>query len=179
MSFGLLGSPPRPVRPTKRKVFVSYHHAGDQAYYDLFARTFADQYDVVTDNSLSRQIDSDDVDYVIRRIRKDYITGSSCTVVLVGRDTWGRKYVDWEIKATLDAAHGLVGVYLPTAPISSENKVMVPGRLHDNIQSGFALWVSWRDFTQSPQRCSAFLEDAVNRNRQQVVNNRPRRLRNA
>jgi hypothetical protein len=57
-----------------------------------FSEAFHDTYDVIYDNSLERQIDSDNVDYVIRRIRENYIAGSSCTI-----DTCGRKYVDWEI----------------------------------------------------------------------------------
>src|SRR5688572_7832580 len=96
----------------KRKIFVSYHHRGDQAYYDAFSKIFCDTYELVTDNSLERAVDSDSVDYVMRRIRETCITGSSCTIVLVGPQTWGRKYVDWEIMATLDKCHGLIGVQL-------------------------------------------------------------------
>ena len=91
-----------PFQPTKSKVFVSYHHGGDQPYYDAFSRTFSDTYDIVYDNSLARQIDSDSPEYVMRRIREEHITGTSCTVVLVGAATYQRKYVDWEIYATLE-----------------------------------------------------------------------------
>lgn len=153
MSSALLGSGLRFQAAVKRKVFVSYHHGGDQAYYNAFSQAFHDTYDVITDNSLERQIDSDNVEYVMRRIRENYITGSSCTIVLVGRDTHARKYVDWEIKATLDASHGLIGVRLPTAPVTAQGTVTVPGRLHDNVQSGYALWVPWADITASPQTC--------------------------
>ena len=66
--------------PTKRKIFVSYHHGGDQAYYESFSKTFAGTYDVIFDNSLERQIDSDKVDYVLQRIRDSYVSGSSCTI---------------------------------------------------------------------------------------------------
>ncbi|EMP5262739.1 TIR domain-containing protein, partial [Klebsiella variicola] len=47
----------------KRKVFLSYHHDGDQYYYDEFSRKFHDEYEAVTDNSLDRRVDSDDIDY--------------------------------------------------------------------------------------------------------------------
>jgi hypothetical protein len=47
-------------QPSKREVFLSYHHGGDQLYYDAFSKTFCDDYDVVTDNSLERRIDSED-----------------------------------------------------------------------------------------------------------------------
>src|SRR5689334_858513 len=102
MSSSVFGVP----QPVKHKVFVSYHHGGDQAYYDAFSKAFHDTYDVIYDKSLERQVDSDNVDYVIQRIRDNYITGTSCTIVLVGKQTCGRKYVDWEIKATLDKEHG-------------------------------------------------------------------------
>ena len=50
---------PRPVKP---KVFVSYHHERDQAYYDRFARLFADDYDI-TYTSIDRIIASNDAPY--------------------------------------------------------------------------------------------------------------------
>src|SRR6185295_7150306 len=145
------------------KVFVSYHHAGDQAYYNAFSKAFCDTYDVITDNSLEREVDSDDVDYVMRRIREYYISGSSCTIVLVGKDTWGRKDVDWEIKATLEKEHGLIGVRLPTAPISTEKKVTDPGRLYDNIVKGYALWKTWEEITKGTLTCTQLIEQANGR----------------
>lgn len=153
MSGLLFGFGQRAQSAVRRKVFVSYHHGGDQAYYDAFSQAFHDTYDVIYDNSLERSIDSDNVDYVMRRIRENYIQGSSCTVVLVGKETHARKYVDWEIKATLDAGHGLIGVQLPTAPVTSQNTVTVPERLNDNIKSGYALWLPWADIVASAQAC--------------------------
>ncbi len=40
-----------PYGSQKRKVFVSYHHGGDQEYYDAFSKKFADQYELIYDNS--------------------------------------------------------------------------------------------------------------------------------
>ena len=162
----------------KRKVFVSYHHHGDQGYYDVFSKTFCDTYDVITDNSLERRIDSEDVNYVIRRIREGYVTGSSCTIVLVGKETWGRRYVDWEIQATLEKEHGLIGVQLPTAPITPQNTVTVPDRLNDNIHSGYALWLSWQQITVGAQACTQYIEQANTRDKRLIINTRERRLRN-
>ena len=82
----------------------------------IAAGVFADDYEVIQDNSVEREIDSNDAEYVTRRIREDFITGSSCTVVLCGAETPQRKFVDWEIKATLDKEHGLIGINLPTIP---------------------------------------------------------------
>jgi len=162
----------------KRKVFVSYHHGGDQAYYDAFAKAFCEVYDVIYDNSLERRVDSEDVGYVMRRIREDYVTGSSCTIVLVGKETPVRKYVDWEVKATLDKQHGLIGVQLPTAPVSLQGTISVPTRLNDNINSGYALWLSWGQITANSQQLARYIAMANVKAKKLIVNNRDRRLRN-
>lgn len=177
MGNGILGGA-RGRAPIKHKVFLSYHHRGDQAYYDAFSTMFDDTYDVIYDNSLERRVDSDDVEYVMRRIRENFITGTSCTIVLVGAETWSRKYVDWEIKATLDKEHGLIGVFLPTAPRDPNNKIIVPDRLFDNIQSGFALWLRWQEVTLSATQLQAYVQEAKTRSASLIVNDRARRMRN-
>jgi hypothetical protein len=40
MTYNTFGSSQQPV---KRKVFVSYHHGGDQVYYDAFSKVFCDK----------------------------------------------------------------------------------------------------------------------------------------
>src|SRR5688572_23612101 len=101
------------LAPARRKVFISYQHHGNRSYYTEFSRFFS-AYEAVEDHSVEREIDSDDAEYVSRCIRENYIKGSSCTIVLCGPTTYQRKFVDWEIKASLDSQHGLVGVNLPT-----------------------------------------------------------------
>jgi hypothetical protein len=115
----------------------------------------------------------------MRRIRENHISGSSCTIVLVGKDTWGRKYVDWEVKATLDKGHGLIGVQLPTAPLTQEGKVIVPDRLNQNIQSGYALWLTWAQATASSADLASYIEQANAREKHRIANGEDRRLRNA
>lgn len=162
----------------KRKVFVSYHHGNDRPYYDAFINSFSNTYDVLHDNSVERAVNSDNADYVIRKIRENYITGSSCTIVLCGPQTPWRKFVDWEIKATLDKQHALIGVNLPKNPLSTGNKYIVPDRLHDNIQSRFAVWVDWTTFTQSHEAVRQYIELAKSSSTQLIDNSRPLRQRN-
>jgi len=156
----------------QRRVFISYHHLADQAWYNAFSVRFHDQYETIWDNSLERRIDSDNVDYVIQRIRDNFIHGTSCTIVLCGAETWKRKYVDWEIKATLDKQHGLIGVQLPTLLPGLADTVQVPDRLNDNIHSGFAMWVNWAWFTASIQNVKSTIEQAVAKPASLIVNNR-------
>jgi len=162
----------------KRKIFVSYHHGGDRTYYGAFINAFSNTYDVIHDNSVERSVDSSNTDYVIRRIRENHITGSSCTIVLCGAQTPWRKFVDWEIKATLDKRHGLIGVNLPSNPLSPNNYYIVPDRLNDNIQSGYAVWIDWVTFTQSAQRVWQYIELANSKASYLIDNSRALRQRN-
>jgi hypothetical protein len=162
----------------RRKVFVSYHHDNDGSYYQDFARLFDTYHEVVTDNSVERRIDSDDSEYVMRRIRENYLTGSSVTIVLCGPYTWGRKYVDWEILASLNQRMGLIGLNLPTNPLTSDNTYSVPGRLHDNIQSGYAGWLQWSTTFANPQVLLTEIEASLARSKSLIDNSRARRARN-
>jgi len=162
--------------PIKRKIFVSYHHAVDQFYYEEFSRFFHDQYDAINDNSLDRAVDSDNSEYVMRRIRENYIKGTSCTIVLCGAQTSWRKYVDWEIKATLDMQHGLVGVLLPTNPILDNGGSHKPDRLQDNVDSGYAVWTNWNTLTVEALKVA--INSAIAKTKTLAINNRPLRQRN-
>lgn len=163
----MIGSIYNPVRPVRRDVFVSYHHGGDQAYYDDLSKTMHDRLQLLTDNSLERRIDSSNHDYIMRRIREHHLHGSSCTVVLCGANTSWRKYVDWEIQASLTQLMGLVGVWLPTLPLLPNNCTEKPGRLQDNIDTGYAVWIAWSDIVTN----TAALTDAIER-----ANAAPKRL---
>jgi hypothetical protein len=132
----------------KRSVFVSYHHGRDREWYQAFTLYFCDTYEAFDDTSPERAKDSDDTDYIMWSLRDNHIKGSSCTILLCGPETGRRKFVDWEIAATLDKEHGLVGIRLPTCTINSEGKAIVPGRLHDNIETGFAGWITWQALAQ-------------------------------
>ncbi|BDV43395.1 hypothetical protein GURASL_23180 [Geotalea uraniireducens] len=163
--------------PIKRKIFVSYHHDSDQWYYNEFSRFFSNQYEVVQDNSLDRLIDSYDSDYVMRRIRENYITGTSCTIVLCGPQTRWRKYADWEIKATLDKQHGLIGVKLPNnSPEPISGGCHKPDRLQDNIDSGYAVWTTWETLTVDNLR--SCIEIANGKPKGSIKNDRIMRSRN-
>jgi hypothetical protein len=174
-----LNSPLRGIQPpVKRSVFVSYHHGGDQPYYNAFIEAFDETYNILFDNSLERRIDSDNINYVLQRIRDSFVKGSSCTIVLCGAETPWRKYVDWEIKATLNMEHGLIGVNLPTNGPNTNGRVTVPNRLHDNIQCGFAIWTNWAAFTSSAASVKATIEQAIARPTRLASNGREMMSRN-
>lgn len=171
MSYGL----PQRVR---RRVFVSYHHKGDQAYYDEFSRTFEERYEAITDNSLERRVDSAEVDYIMRRIREQNLAGSSCTIVLCGRGTPQRKYVDWEIEASLTQQMGLVALLLPTIERGMDSGTSKPPRLQDNVDSGYAPCIMWDTLRSDPDLLSRAIEKANSNSKRLIVNDRARMIRN-
>ena len=90
-----------------RNIFVSFHQA-DELEANIWCRRFSGHFNEIRTLGLdelgdeyAERIDSGDSDYVMRRIREDKIAGTSCTVVLIGKCTWARRYVDWEVAATL------------------------------------------------------------------------------
>ncbi len=84
----------------KHKVFVSYYHHDDQKYRKQFERICND---VIVSQSVNiGDIDPNaDTEYVRQKIRDEYLRDSTVTVVLIGKHTWQRKYVDWEIYSSL------------------------------------------------------------------------------
>jgi hypothetical protein len=164
-------------KQVRHRIFVSYHHGNDQPYYDLFSKAHHDTYETISDRSLERKVDSDDPAYVMQRIRDTCIDGTSCTVVLLGRETGKRKYVDWEIKATLDRNHALLGIVLPTATVINGN-VIVPDRFNDNLQSGYADWCRWEDIINNPPALQTCISAVKLRSTVLMDNTRTRLSRN-
>ena len=114
-----------------RKVFVSYSHRLDQGAADAFRRLFADERDVFVDKSIREDIGELANESIKARLRA-LIRDASVTVVLIGRDTGGRSWVDWEIYNSLrrrfqNDRNGLLGVYIPN------KQHWVPQRLLDNV----------------------------------------------
>lgn len=108
-------------------------------------------------------IDSTDTDYVMRRIRELYLKDSTVTIVPTGKCTWARRYVDWEIQASLRhgetvTPNGLLGIVLPSAgksPVASNRlKLNLKG---SNSDEGYARW-HW--YPQRKDTLAAWIEDA-------------------
>ena len=114
-----------------RKVFVSYSHRLDQDASDDFRSIFSDERDVFIDKSIREDIGELGNETIKERLRT-LIRDASVTVVLIGKDTGGRSWVDWEIynslrKAFQNERNGLLGIYIPY----KEHRT--PSRLETNI----------------------------------------------
>lgn len=73
----------------RHKVFVSYHHANDQEYRDLFEGLFDDIHDFFISKSVQMgDIGTDLKTETIRqKIRNKYLADATVTVVLIGSET--------------------------------------------------------------------------------------------
>lgn len=135
----------------RHKVFISYHHK-DQDEVDNFINTFDHDRDVFIARALGGGdmddtiVNSNDTDYVMSRIRQLYLRDSTVTAVLIGKCTWARRYVDWEIQSSLRRGetvtpNGLIGIVLP----SVGDNPKAPNRLEINLKGkdsneGYARW---------------------------------------
>jgi hypothetical protein len=125
-----------PYLGIRRKVFVSYYGA-DQVEVDAFVERWATVERVFIPKILGPgpdydRVDSSNSEYVMSVIRRDHLGDSSVTIVLIGACTHSRRYVDWEIKASLRqgeyAPNGLAGIILPSQGTSAH----LPPRFREN-----------------------------------------------
>lgn len=103
--------------PIRRHVFISHHHADDtrvDQLTDLLTRSGSD----VRNSSVrmkpenQRRFDEGRVsDETIRRLLRMKISWASTVVVLVGRETHTRPWVNWEIEQAHKQGKKIVGVY--------------------------------------------------------------------
>ena len=139
----------------RHNVFTSYYHDQDQRCKDRLVQ-------MMGDNIVDKSVDLGDIidnnlptEAVLQRIREDYIAQVSEMVVLIGPCTWQRKYVDWEIGASLRGTQtnprcGLLGILLPNHPDCGNQTYtprLIPPRLADNYIGcdPFAAIYDWLD----------------------------------
>ncbi len=115
----------------RHKVFVSYHHETDQEYKDRLVEEMSE--DIV---------DGLKTEAIWQKIRDKHIADATVVLVLIGRHTWSRRFVDWEIGSALNKSKnnsrcGVLGVVLPDHPDygrGRRNPNLLPQRLAANME---------------------------------------------
>jgi len=135
----------------KHKIFISFYHV-DEKYKIELEKLLGSEY------AISRSVQPGEIDpvnnaeYIRQLIRDNNLRDSTVTVVLIGRNTWKRKYVDWEIYSSMrdtqkNQRSGVIGIILPTRDDYGENKSFnmytIPPRLADNLDNGFVKIYDW------------------------------------
>lgn len=149
----------------KRKVFISFFQP-DRPEVDAFIDTWAVRAGVFTPRALGVTsntdfIDSTDPEYVMRRIRADLLGDSTVTIVLIGKCTHSRRYVDWELKSSLRRGeytpNGLLGILLPSANGSAH----LPPRFGANYASdSTTCYARFRPYPADAGTLRSWIEDA-------------------
>lgn len=102
----------------RRHLFISHHHQDDGEVSKLTNLMSGKGYDVRNSSvrmkpENQRRMDEKRVsDKVIERILRMKISWASTVVVLIGKDTHSRKWVNWEIDKAHQQGKRIVGVYL-------------------------------------------------------------------
>lgn len=153
------------IEKSKRKVFISYHHANDLEVKE-FIKKWTETNPVFIPKALGISnaddfINSTNPEYVISKIREKYLQDSTVTIVLIGKCTHSRRYVDWEIKASLKQGenttpNGLFGILLPSAGGSA----FLPQRFQDNLHKTNDSYASFYNVPQNAQQLSQWIEKA-------------------
>lgn len=173
---------------TRRKCFISYHHA-DEGEVQEFIQTFDHDQDVLIARGIGASMSGDiinslNADYIKSQIRSKYLRDTTVTIVMVGRETWGRRFVDWEIAASLrntatSAASGLMAITLPSA--ANFVGKQLPARVQDNVDGGTG-YARWWKYPNSSASLANLIEEAYGARTALANhrdNSRPLRLRNA
>lgn len=143
----------------RHKCFISYHQV-DEDEVAKFIRDFDDVFipKVLGVSDTDDFINSTDTDYVLRRIREIYLSDSTVTIVMVGKCTWSRRYVDWETASTLrndpnNRRSGLMAISLKSVATSATKQL--PLRVNDNIDEdrGYARWWTYPTSSESLRSC--------------------------
>ena len=104
-----------------RKVFFSFHYKPDNWRASQVRNIGA-----IEGNQPAKDNDWETVtkggDAAIEKWIADQMNGRSCTVVLIGKDTADRKWIDHEIKKTWGDKKGLLGIYIHNLQDSDQNK---------------------------------------------------------
>lgn len=122
----------------RRKCFIS-HHAADVVAVNSFINSFGAGNFIKRGITMPEEVvNSNDTDYVMGRIRDLYIRDSTVTIVLIGKCTWARRFVDWEVQASLrKPANGLPNGLLAIL-LDSALRPPLPDRVKLNTDSGYA-----------------------------------------
>jgi len=150
-----------PQMAPRRKVFISYYKEDA-----LAAKKFITKFkQVFIPKELGIRyaedlVDSKDTDYVMGRIRTEVLGDSTITLVLIGPCTHSRRYIDWEIKASLRQGdtytpNGLIGILLP-----GMKSAYLPPRFQKNWNKSGNCYAAYASYPTSDDDLRSRIEEA-------------------
>jgi len=101
----------------RRHVFISHHHADDAAVDKLTSLLSRHGYDIRNSSIRAKPANQQRLEQglvprkVIERLLRRKISWASKVVVLIGKETHSREWVDWEIQEANKQGKRIIGVY--------------------------------------------------------------------
>lgn len=102
---------------SRRHVFISHHHADDQAVTNMTNMLSRSGFEIRNSSirakpANQRRLDKGLVsDNTIKRLLRMKMSWASTVIVLIGKNTANRPWVDWEINQAKRQGKRIVGVY--------------------------------------------------------------------
>lgn len=131
----------------RRHVFISHHHADDEAVTALTSLLSKRGYDIRNSSIRAKPANQERLknglirDEVLRRLLRMKISWAGTVVVLIGKETHSRPWVNWEIEKANELGKRIVGVYerggteADIPPALEEYATAIVGWNSENIMS--------------------------------------------
>lgn len=132
----------------RHKCFISYHSVDAEEvlqFVNDFESAFIPRSVGLSDED-GPIVESDDADYVTDTIRDKYLRDSTVTIVMIGRCTWSRRFVDAEVYSSLrrgkiNRLNGLMAIELPSVAGNSKLQARVADNYLKDEDSYAGYWV--------------------------------------
>lgn len=123
------------LKSNKRNVFISFSHEDMDEVNLLRGQSKNTNSELeFSDYSVKKAFDSDESDYIKRKIREK-IQNSSVTIVYLSDNSMNSDWVKWEIEKSKQMGKGIIAVY------KGDNK---PKNIPDIIKSNVSSIVTWK-----------------------------------
>lgn len=93
-----------------RKVFFSFHYKNDNARAAQVRNMGVIEGNAPIKDNEWEKVKKEDAS--IKKWIDDQLSGKSCTVVLIGEETAGRKWINYEIEKSWELGKGIVGIQI-------------------------------------------------------------------
>lgn len=131
----------RQAAPARRNIFISFA-SEDLTLVNLLRGQAKNQYSDLefSDRSVQEPFDSQNAEYIRRRIR-EHIRQASVTLVFISENTANSRWVDWEIRESLRLGKGVIAMYAGDSPTKNlpsairEHGIRPVPWVHDRISA--------------------------------------------
>lgn len=102
---------------SRRHVFISHHHADDDRVSDMTRMLARNGYEIRNSSIRAKPANQERLrnglvsDRAIARLLRMKMSWASTVIVLIGKETAQRPWVDWEIRKAQELGKRIVGVY--------------------------------------------------------------------